>query len=160
GVLAGDHLKSASDLGVPIVGVGIAFSQGYFRQSLDADGWQGERYPPNDWHDLPVLPVTGDHGEPILVRVPLPPAAPAQADSAKVAPREVTLWAWRVEVGRVPLLLLDANIDANTAEERALTNTLYGGDRAHRIRQEILLGVGGVKMLAALGIKPTVCHMN
>jgi starch phosphorylase len=157
GVLAGDHLKSASDLGLPLVGVGIAFSQGYFRQSLDAQGWQTEHYPPNDWHDLPVELVRDERGDPISVRVSMP--APAVAGAA-ASTREVTLQAWRADVGRVPLYLLDADLDANVAEDRALTNTLYGGDRGHRIRQEILLGVGGVRLLAAVGVKPTVCHMN
>ncbi len=163
GVLAGDHLKSASDLGVPLVGVGIAFSQGYFRQTLDDEGWQNERYPPNDWHDLTVSPVVGADGKRVRVSVPLP-AAPAAASAAgapaATASRDVVLEAWRVEVGRVPLLLLDANLEQNSIEDRALTNTLYGGDRAHRIRQEILLGVGGVRMLSAMGISPALCHMN
>jgi starch phosphorylase len=157
GVLAGDHLKSASDLGLPLVGVGIAFSQGYFRQSLDDEGLQHERYPPNDWHDLPVTLVTDERGEPLLVRVPLPDVASTEKPPKT---REVALQAWRVEVGRVPLFLLDATVDANAPEDRLLTNTLYGGDRAHRIKQELLLGVGGVRLLQALGIPPVVCHMN
>jgi starch phosphorylase len=156
GVLAGDHLKSASDLGLPLVGVGVAFSQGYFRQSLDHEGWQTERYPPNDWHDLPVSPVLGADGRRVAVTVTLPVLA--GADQGKT--REVALQAWRVDVGRVPLYLLDANLPQNAPEDRALTNTLYGGDRNHRIRQEILLGVGGVRFLSALGIYPTICHMN
>jgi starch phosphorylase len=156
GVLAGDHLKSASDLGLPLVGVGIAFSQGYFRQSLDPEGLQTERYPPNDWHDLPVSPVLDARGQRVAVSVTLPVlGGPDQGE-----PREVALEAWRVDVGRVPLYLLDANIDRNAPEDRALTNTLYGGDKNHRIRQEILLGVGGVRLLAALGVDPTICHMN
>ncbi|HVY46746.1 MAG TPA: alpha-glucan family phosphorylase, partial [Minicystis sp.] len=154
GVLAGDHLKSASDLGLPLVGVGVAFSQGYFRQSLDPEGWQNERYPPNDWHDLPVSAVVRPDGGRVVVSV----ALPAAQDAPKT--REVRLQAWRVDVGRVPLFLLDANVEENALEDRALTNTLYGGDRNHRIRQEILLGVGGVRMLAAIGLRPTVCHMN
>ncbi len=154
GVLAGDHLKSASDLGLPLVGVGIAFSQGYFRQRLDEDGWQGERYPPNDWHDLPVTPVTGAHDHRVLVKVALPAAHHGRGT------RDVLLQAWRVDVGRVPLFLLDANLDLNAPEDRALTNTLYGGDRAHRIRQEILLGVGGLRLLHAIGRSPALCHMN
>ncbi|NUQ79375.1 MAG: alpha-glucan family phosphorylase [Polyangiaceae bacterium] len=157
GVLAGDHLKSASDLGVPLVGIGIAFSQGYFRQSLDDEGLQHERYPPNDWHDLPVTLVTDDQGSPLIVRVPLPNIT--SGDKPK-STRDVALQAWRVDVGRVPLFLLDATVDANAPEDRLLTNTLYGGDRAHRIKQELLLGVGGVKLLEALGITPAVCHMN
>ncbi|MCK6592649.1 MAG: alpha-glucan family phosphorylase, partial [Polyangiaceae bacterium] len=157
GVLAGDHLKSASDLGVPLVGIGIAFSQGYFRQSLDDEGLQHERYPPNDWHDLPVTLVTDDQGSPLIVRVPLPNIT--SGDKPK-STRDVALQAWRVDVGRVHLFLLDATVDANAPEDRLLTNTLYGGDRAHRIKQELLLGVGGVKLLEALGITPAVCHMN
>jgi starch phosphorylase len=151
GVLAGDHLKSASDLGLPLVGVGLAFSQGYFRQSLDIEGWQNERYPPNDWHDLPVFPVNDEAGKRIEVSVTLPRAG---------ARRDVKIQAWRADVGRVPLYLLDADFEANAPEDRALTNTLYGGDRAHRICQEILLGVGGVRLLRALGVPAGVCHMN
>ena len=154
GVLAGDHLKSASDLGLPLVGVGVAFSQGYFRQSLDHEGWQTERYPPNDWHDLPVSPVNDPSGARVAVTVMLPGAG------AEAKARSVTLQAWRVDVGRVPLYLLDANVPENAPEDRALTNTLYGGDKNHRVRQEILLGVGGVRLLGALGIEPSVCHMN
>jgi starch phosphorylase len=152
GVLAGDHLKSASDLGLPLVGVGVAFSQGYFRQSLDHEGWQTERYPPNDWHDLPVSPVIDKAGKRVTLRVALP------AGGGK--DRSVTVQAWRVDVGRVPLYLLDANLADNPPEDRALTNTLYGGDKNHRIRQEILLGLGGLRLLEALGVRPTICHMN
>ena len=156
GVLAGDHLKSASDLGLPLVGVGVAFSQGYFRQSLDQEGWQTELYPPNDWHDLPVSPVNDAEGNRVRVEVTLPVVSgPAHGKESRVA-----LQAWRVDVGRVPLYLLDANLEGNAPEDRALTNTLYGGDRNHRIRQEILLGVGGVRLLAAIGVDPTLCHMN
>src|SRR5262249_47505087 len=119
----------------------------------------GERYPPNDWHDLPVSPVTGPSDHRVVVRVALP-AAP-QGDGAGAGKiRDVLLQAWRVDVGRVPLFLLDANLDLNAPEDRALTNTLYGGDRAHRIRQEILLGVGGLRLLHAIGLSPTLCHMN
>jgi len=156
GVLAGDHLKSASDLGLPLAGVGFAFSQGYFHQRLDEEGWQGERYPPNDWHDLPVSPVTDERGARVVVRVPLPSVGGPDAGK----PRDVLLQAWRADVGRVPLFLLDANLDLNAPEDRALTNTLYGGDRLHRVRQEILLGVGGLRLLAAAGQTPTICHLN
>jgi starch phosphorylase len=155
GVLAGDHLKSASDLGIPLVGVGVAFSQGYFRQSLDHEGWQTEHYPPNDWHDLPVAAVNDAQGKRVSVEVTLPVIG---AEHGRT--RNVRLQAWRVEVGRVPLYLLDANLPDNAPEDRALTNTLYGGDRQHRIRQEILLGVGGVRFLNAIGNRPTICHMN
>ncbi|MFO0591497.1 MAG: alpha-glucan family phosphorylase [Polyangiaceae bacterium] len=157
GVLAGDHLKSASDLGAPLVGVGIAFSKGYFRQALDIEGWQTERYPPNDWHDLPVSPALTPEGARASVKVALPIAF----DPSKgVEVRTVTLQAWRVDVGRVKLYLLDADLDENAEADRALTNTLYGGDRSHRVRQEILLGVGGLRLLRSLGIDPTICHMN
>jgi starch phosphorylase len=158
GVLAGDHLKTASDLGVPLVGVGIAFSQGYFHQQLDEEGWQVERYPPNDWHDLPVAPALAPDGSRARVSVVLPTGPSVNGEPPPR--REVSLEAWRVDVGRVSLYLLDANLEHNALEDRTLTNTLYGGDRAHRIRQEILLGVGGLRMLRALGIAPTVCHMN
>jgi starch phosphorylase len=157
GVLAGDHLKSASDLGLPLTGVGIAFSQGYFRQSLNDEGLQHERYPPNDWHDLPVSLVTDDKGEPVIVRVALPDLT--SSDKPRKT-RDIALQAWRVDVGRVPLYLLDATVETNAPEDRLLTNTLYGGDRAHRIKQELLLGVGGVRLLHALGAPPLVCHMN
>ncbi len=157
GVLAGDHLKSASDLGLPLVGVGIAFSKGYFRQSLDVEGWQTERYPPNDWHDLPVSPALRPDGQRAAVKVALPIAFDG-AGGLKV--RDVALQAWVVHVGRVKLYLLDADLDENAEGDRALTNTLYGGDRSHRVRQEILLGIGGLRMLRALGIQPELCHMN
>ena len=157
GVLAGDHLKSASDLGLPLVGVGIAFSQGYFRQSLDHEGWQNEHYPPNDWHDLPVSPVDDAYGKRISVDVSLPVLS---QDPQLGKLRTVVVQAWRVDVGRVPLFLLDSNIPENAVEDRALTNTLYGGDRNHRVRQEILLGIGGVRLLKAAGFPPTICHMN
>ncbi len=156
GVLAGDHLKSASDLGLPLVGVGIAFSKGYFRQSLDIEGWQTERYPPNEWRDLPVSPALTPEGERAIVKVALPIAF----DGGVLKVRDVQLQGWVVQVGRVRLFLLDADLDENVENDRALTNTLYGGDRSHRIRQEILLGVGGMRLLRAVGINPTVCHMN
>ncbi|MBK8258433.1 MAG: alpha-glucan family phosphorylase [Polyangiaceae bacterium] len=157
GVLAGDHLKSASDLGLPLVGVGIAFSKGYFHQALDIEGWQTERYPPNDWHDLPVSPALLPNGQRASVTVALPIALDA-AGGLKL--REVAIEAWVVQVGRVKLYLLDADLDQNAEGDRALTNTLYGGDRSHRIRQEILLGVGGYRMLRTLGVDPAICHMN
>ena len=147
GVLAGDTLKTASDLDIPMVGVGIAYAEGYFRQVLNDDGWQMERYPANDWADLPVTPVLDAQGKRLLIEVPYPG-------------RVVRAQAWKVQVGRVPLLLLDANIPANAPEDRKITNALYGGDNDHRVRQEILLGVGGIRLLSALGMAPTVCHMN
>ena len=147
GVLAGDHLKTASDLGLPLVGVGLAYAEGYFRQVLNDDGWQGERYPINDWHRLPVQPVLDPAGARLMIRV----AYPDRIISAQL---------WRVQVGRVPLFLLDANLEVNAPIDRSITGPLYGGDSEFRIRQEIMLGIGGVHALEAVGMSPTVCHMN
>ena len=147
GILAGDHLKSASDLGVPLAGVGLLYRGGYFRQSLGPDGGQRERYPATDWGDLPLADQPGPDGRPVVVEVQI------GDDLVRAALR-------RIQVGRVPLLLLDADIDGNAPEARDITGVLYGGDREMRIRQEILLGVGGVRALAAAGIAPTVFHMN
>jgi starch phosphorylase len=147
GVLAGDHLKTASDLGLPLVGVGLAYAEGYFRQVLNEDGWQGERYPINDWHRLPVQPVLEPTGKRLIIRVTYPHGI-------------VNAQLWRVQVGRIPLFLLDANLEENAPADRAITGPLYGGDQEFRIRQEIMLGIGGVHALEALGLSPTVCHMN
>ncbi|HLW65181.1 MAG TPA: alpha-glucan family phosphorylase [Gemmataceae bacterium] len=147
GVLAGDHLKSASDLGIPLIGVTLMFRQGYFRQYLNVDGWQQERYPENDFFNLPLVAVTDTEGAPLLIRIPFPN-------------REVVVRVWRVQVGRVPLYLLDANIPQNAPDDRNITAQLYGGDQDMRIRQEMVLGIGGIRTLRALGLDPTVCHMN
>ena len=147
GILAGDHLKSASDLGVPLVGVGLLYQQGYFRQYLNADGWQQESYPLNDFYNMPIRLEHGNDGRPITVSVEYPG-------------RTVVAQVWRAQVGRVPLYLLDTNIEANRPEDRDITDQLYGGDSDMRIRQEMILGLGGMRALRALGIKPTVCHMN
>ena len=147
GVLAGDHLKSASELGLPLVGVGLLYRQGYFHQYLNADGWQQETYPGNDFYTLSVRQVAGPDGRPIVIEVEYPG-------------RMVKAQIWKVPVGRIPLYLLDANLDENTPEDRTITGQLYGGDMENRIRQELLLGIGGIRALAALGITPTVCHMN
>jgi starch phosphorylase len=148
GILAGDHLKSASDLGVPLVGIGLLYQQGYFRQYVNQSGWQQEAYIDNDFHNLPVSPALDKQGKPVVIEVQL-------------AERPVYAQVWRVQVGRVPLYLLDTNIDANTRpDDRDVTDQLYGGDRETRIRQEILLGIGGYRALQVLGIQPTVCHMN
>ena len=147
GVLAGDHLKSASDLGLPLTGVCLMYREGYFRQYLNADGWQQERYPENDFFNLPLIPVLAADGSPLTVSAPLPG-------------REVRLRVWRIQVGRVPLYLLDANVPDNRAEDRNITAQLYGGDTHMRIMQEIVLGIGGVRALKAMGVEPTVCHMN
>lgn len=147
GVLSGDHLKSASDLGLPLVGVGLMYREGYFRQYLTVDGWQQERYPENDFFNLPLFAETGPDGSPLVVGVPFPG-------------REVFVRVWRLQVGRLPLYLLDTNIPRNNPEDRLITARLYGGDHDMRVRQEIILGMGGVRALRALGKEPTVCHMN
>jgi len=147
GVLAGDHLKSASDLGVPLVGVGIMFRQGYFRQYLNAEGWQQERYPENDFTNLPLIPENTADGQPLTIDVPMPG-------------RTLFARVWRIQVGRVPLYLLDCNIPQNSGEDRTITAQLYGGDKENRIKQEIVLGIGGVRALRALGREPAVCHLN
>ena len=147
GILAGDHLKSASDLGLPLVGVGLLYQGGYFHQYLNADGWQQETYPINDFHNLPIQPVEGGPGSPLTVHIDFPG-------------RRLAAQIWKAQVGRVPLYLLDTNVAENTADDRQVTGALYGGDRELRIQQEIVLGIGGMRALHALGIRPTVCHMN
>jgi starch phosphorylase len=148
GVLAGDHLKAASDLAVPLVGVGLLYQQGYFQQYLNSDGWQQERYPINDFYTQPLTLMTDDEGDPIMTSVTLNGV-------------EVFVQIWQVKVGRSTLYLLDTNIPQNDGKpEQDLTDQLYGGDRETRIMQEILLGVGGLRALYALGIEPAVCHMN
>ncbi|MBZ0287888.1 MAG: alpha-glucan family phosphorylase, partial [Anaerolineae bacterium] len=148
GVLSGDHLKSASDLGLPLVGVGLLYEEGYFQQYLNADGYQQEMYPINDYSNLPVTLQRNADGTPIKVSIPMPG-------------REMVAVIWKAQVGRVPLFLLDTNLPENPREEdRNLTDRLYGGDRRTRIRQEIVLGIGGIRVLDALGLRPTICHMN
>ena len=147
GVLAGDHLKSASDLGVPLVGVGLLYQKGYFRQYLNIDGWQQELYAENDFYNMPVELVRKDNGRPLTISVEFPG-------------RTVYAQIWCVSVGRVRLYLLDTNIAVNSSMDRMTTVSLYGGDREMRIRQEIMLGIGGLEALAAMDIKPAVCHMN
>jgi len=147
GVLAGDHLKSASDLGLPLVAVGVLYAEGYFQQVLDAEGWQQERYPHNDPARLPIEEAKRPDGQPIRV---------------SVETRTGTLHArvWKVGVGRTTLLLLDSNVPENNEHDRHLTARLYGGDARVRIRQELLLGVGGVRALREFGIDPSVVHLN
>ncbi len=137
GVLAGDHLKSASDLGVPLIGVGLLYQYGYFSQSLSADGWQLETYPTNDTYALPVERATAPDGTDLTISVSMPGG------------REMTARIWLVRAGRIPLLLLDTDIEANEIELRHTTDRLYGGDQDHRIKQEILLGVGGARAVRA-----------
>jgi starch phosphorylase len=148
GVLSGDHLKSASDLGLPLIGVGLLYQEGYFAQYLNNDGYQQEAYPINDYANQPVRRVLDANNRPVIVKVPLPG-------------RLLYAQAWIVKVGRVSLYLLDTNIPENTLpEDRDLTDRLYGGDRRQRIRQEILMGIGGIQLLRLLNITPTVYHMN
>jgi len=147
GVLAGDHIKSASDLGIPLVGIGLFYGQGYFLQRLDRNGWQQEEYLQTDVNQQPMEPAIGTNGEPITVQI----RTRGGSIKAKV---------WRVKVGRCDLLLLDSNVEGNAPEDRELTSQLYGGDGRMRIRQEMLLGVGGFRALKAIGITPGVLHMN
>ncbi len=147
GVLAGDHLKEASDLGLPLAAVGIMYGQGYFSQRITEDGWQEAVNNPMNFSDLPVVPVFGEDGSQVLVEVEMPD-------------RLIHLRIWEVRVGRVPLYLLDSNVEENTEEDRILTARLYWSDLDKRIMQEVLLGVGGVRLLRALGYNPQVWHMN
>ncbi len=158
GILAGDHLKAASDLGLPLIGVGLLYRSGYFRQSLTADGWQSEHYPPHDPQGLPLRLLTESGPEsagsaPVLIHVAMPGG------------RVLRARVWIAQVGRVPLLLLDSDIAENDTELRGVTDRLYGGDQDHRIRQEILAGIGGVRAVRAythaFGLPdPGVFHMN
>jgi glycogen phosphorylase len=147
GVLAGDHLKSASDLGVPLVGVGLFYGLGYFTQHIDADGTQRDAYTAADPRLLPLRPVLCDDGAPLLVSVPLG----THAARARI---------WRADVGRVPLFLLDTNVPENRPEDRHITDRLYGGDNEHRLRQEIVLGIGGMRALRVARREPEVIHLN
>lgn len=147
GLLAGDHLKAASDLGIPLVGVGLLYSRGYFRQMLTDDGWQMENYPQYDFYQYPIQLVRGEDDQPVQVRIDFPD-------------RSVTVQVWKAQVGRVELYLLDSNILANQPADQGITDTLYGGDEHMRIRQEMVLGIGGLRALHTLGIHPSVCHMN
>ena len=148
GILSGDHLKSASDLGLPLIGIGLLYQEGYFQQYLNADGYQQETYPINDVPNLPLTLVRDAEGKPLRITVPLPG-------------RQLHAQVWKVQVGRVPLYLLDSNIPANPRkDDRNITDRLYGGDRRQRIRQEVLMGIGGIRLLEALNLRPSVCHMN
>ncbi len=147
GVLSGDTLKSASDIGIPMTATGLLYRYGYFRQFLSADGWQQERYEENDWYHMPVQLVKDKNDQPLRITVQIG-GAPVHAQ------------VWRVSVGLIPLYLLDSNIPENSTKSREITSVLYGGDKDMRIRQEILLGIGGVRSLHALGIEPNIFHMN
>ncbi|MEA5506930.1 alpha-glucan family phosphorylase [Halotia wernerae UHCC 0503] len=147
GVLAGDHLKSASDLGLPLVGVGLLYQQGYFAQYLNADGWQQERYLSNDFYNMPLHLERNPDGSELRIAVDYPG-------------RKVYARVWRVQVGMVPLYMLDTNIEPNNPYDHDVTDQLYGGDIDMRIHQEMMLGIGGVQMLKALGYNVTAYHMN
>ncbi len=146
GILAGDHIKSASDLGIPLVGVGLCYEKGYFRQRLDLDSWQREDYIDVDHRLLPLRPAMAG-GSPVQVSI--------ETRTGVIHAR-----VWQAAVGRITLLLLDSNVDGNLSEDRELTARLYGGDHRVRIRQELLLGVGGIKALDAMGLSPGVLHLN
>jgi glycogen phosphorylase len=147
GVLAGDHIKSASDLDIPLVGIGLFYGQGYFRQRLDLGGWQREEYLKTDVNQMPMEVAIGKDGRPVVVEI--------ETRSGRICAK-----VWRVKVGRRDLLLLDSDVEGNAPEDRQLTSRLYGGDLRIRIRQELLLGVGGLRALKALGISPGVLHLN
>ncbi len=147
GILSGDHIKSASDLGIPLIGIGLYYDQGYFRQRLDSQNWQQEDYLDLDSADIPIQPATGPDGEPITVSI--------ETQTGQVSAR-----VWKLSVGRNLLYLLDSDVPGNAPEDRELTARLYGGDTRTRIRQELLLGIGGVRALEALGIAPGVVHLN
>ncbi|HEX4757028.1 MAG TPA: alpha-glucan family phosphorylase [Terracidiphilus sp.] len=147
GVLAGDHIKSASDLGLPLIGIGLFYGQGYFLQRLDQTGWQREEYLQTDVNQLPMQPAIGVNGQPVVVEI-------------KTRGGSIRAKVWRVKVGRCDLLLLDSNVEGNAPEDRQTTSRLYGGDARTRIRQELLLGIGGFRALRAMGISPGVLHLN
>src|ERR1700730_4227442 len=148
GILSGDHLKSSSDQDYPLIGLGLLYQQGYFRQYLNPDGWQQERYPMNDFYTLPLVPVKDAEGHDLKVTVKLPTG-------------NIFIQVWKLEVGRITLYLMDTNIPENVLpQDRDITDSLYGGDIDTRIRQEIVLGIGGMRVLQAMGLKPTVFHMN
>ncbi|MEE2789733.1 MAG: alpha-glucan family phosphorylase [Myxococcota bacterium] len=147
GVLAGDHLKSASDLGLPLVGVGLLYRRGYVRQEVDATGWQQSQFPEYDFSELPISLVTDPSGQAIEINVP-------------IEGRGCICQIWQVNVGRCTLYLMDADLPSNAGDLRELTAQLYGGDNEMRIRQELLLGVGGIRTLDAVGVSPSVYHLN
>jgi len=147
GNVAGDQLKAASDLGIPVIGVGLLYQQGYFRQLLDKDGAQQALYPYNDPGQLPITPLRQPNGEWLRLEIALPGYS-------------VWLRTWQVQVGRLKLYLLDSNDVANYPAHRGITSELYGGGPDLRLKQELLLGIGGWRLLAALGIEPEVCHLN
>ncbi|MGA6926950.1 MAG: alpha-glucan family phosphorylase [Desulfosarcina sp.] len=147
GILAGDHLKAASGLKMPLVGVGLLYREGYFRQYLDKDGWQQEAYPETDLYHLPLSKQKDDDGNDLIIRV-------------AGGGGEIHSQVWKIRIGRIPLILLDTNLPQNTPEIRSITARLYSGEQHVRLAQEVLLGIGGMRALDALGIHPTICHLN
>src|SRR5882672_8102918 len=147
GILAGDHCKSASDMRLPFIGVGLLYRQGYFHQTIDTEGNQNALYSDSDFEDLPVSPVLRDDGSEVRVKVDLPG-------------RAVQVKVWQVKVGHVALYLLDTDLVENSDNDRDITHRLYGGDRTTRIEQEIVLGIGGVRALGELGLNPPAWHIN
>lgn len=147
GILAGDHLKSASDLNLPLIAIGLCYQKGYFRQYLTGDGWQQERYPVNDFEEMPMTLIKDEQGNPLSTSVTL-------------LDREVKIIFWKARIGRVDLYLLDTNLNENDPQDRDITAQLYGGDWEMRLKQEIVLGIGGVRALDVLGLYPRVIHMN
>ncbi len=147
GILSGDHIKEASDLGVPLVGIGFMYPQGYFRQRIPSHGWQEAVYEELDFRDAPIWPVTAGNGDRLIV--------PVRLDT-----RQVFAQVWCVKVGRARIYLMDTDIEQNAPWDRELSARLYGGDQEMRIQQEVILGIGGVRTLRALGIRPSAWHMN
>ncbi len=147
GNVAGDQMKAASDLGVPVVGIGLLYGQGYFRQDFDSDGNQQALYPVNDPGQLPIRPLRETNGEWLRLQIQLPGS-------------KIWLRCWEAFVGRTKLYLLDTNDFANSAAHRGITSELYGGDAEMRLKQEIVLGIGGWRLLRAIGLEPQVCHLN
>jgi starch phosphorylase len=147
GILSGDHLKSSSDLNLPVIGISLAYQKGYFRQYLTQDGWQMETYPVNQFAIMPMELVRDSKGDAVKV-------------SLELKGEEVHIRAWRLNIGRTKLFLLDTNLQENSDWTRSITSQLYGGDKEMRMRQEIVLGIGGVRMLRAMGLDPAVYHMN
>jgi starch phosphorylase len=147
GILSGDHCKTASDLGLPFIGVGFLYPQGYFQQNIDPNGRQEAIYEKMDFSVAPALPALGPDGKQALINVELPG-------------RKVYAKVWRIQVGRIPIYLMDTDVEQNAPGDRELSARLYGGDQQIRISQEIVLGIGGVRALRALGLRPTVWHLN
>ncbi len=147
GLLAGDHMKAASELGIPLAGVGLLYQRGYFTQYLNADGQQQERYNDNDFFNMPTRPLIGQEGQVLKVQIAFPR-------------RTVVAQVWDVHVGRVRVFLLDTNVPENSPDDRQITAALYGGDNERRIQQEIVLGIGGIRAIQALGFRCSACHLN